>query len=51
MKKKIFFYENMVAMNERSNNKMYALRGENGQDGGRKRQLNKVIKDSQGLVS
>lgn len=52
MKKKIFFYEDMVAMNEKSNKKIYAFRGENGQDRERKRQqVKQSDQDAQGLVS
>lgn len=53
MKKKIFFYEDMVAMNEKSNKKIYAFRGKNGQDRekGSGSKLNKVIKMLKVLVS
>lgn len=49
MKKKIFFYEDMVAMNEKSNKKIYAFRGKNGQDRERKRQqVKQSDQDAQG---
>lgn len=52
MKKKIFFYEDMVAMNEKSNKGICAFRGENGQDRERKRQqVKQSDQDAQGLVS